>query len=256
MNMKKVTFSVFTAVLLMVSVLSVYGQEMNPEAAKLYNAGNEKLKAGNYGAAITHYEDALKIQTDYRILYQKGMAQRKSGKLQEAKNSFEECIKLKSDFDGSYNALGGVLFSMGSLNEAISNFEKVLQISTNNSTKNTVKKNLAKAYAKLGTNEISSGNSSKAIEYLTKSVGYDNYDAAYLSLAKLYSETGNYDKSLTACESAMKYRSSISKGGPYYYMGIAYKFKGDTQKAKEMFNNAKVDPQYRKTAEYELTLLQ
>ena len=254
--MKKVTFSLVTAVLLMVSVLSVYGQEMNPEAAKLYNAGNENLKAGNYGAAITHYEDALKIQTDYRILYQKGMAQRKSGKLQEAKNSFEECIKLKSDFDGSYNALGGVLFSMGNLNEAISNFEKVLQISTNNSTKNTVKKNLAKAYAKLGTNEISGGNSSKAIEYLTKSVGYDNYDAAYLSLAKLYSETGNYDKSLTACESAMKYRSSISKGGPYYYMGIAFKFKGDTQKAKEMFNNAKVDPQYRKTAEYELTLLQ
>lgn len=54
----------------------------------------------------------------------------------------------------------------------------------------------------------------------------------------------------------MKYRSTISKGGSYYYMGVAYKFKGDTQKAKEMFNNAKVDPQYKKTAEYELSLLQ
>ena len=254
--MKKVSFSALTIILFVVSVLALHAQDMNPEAAKLYNAGNEKLKAGNYDAAITSYNDALKIQQDYRIYYQKGIAQKKAAKLEDAKNSFEAGIKLKSDFDGSYNALGGVLFSMGKLSEAIANFEKVLQISTNGSVKNTVKKNMAKAYAKLGTNEISNGNSSKAIEYLTKSVGYDNYDAAYLSLAKLYSETGNYDKSLTASESAMKYRSSISKGGPYYYMGIAYKFKGDTQKAKEMFNNAKVDPQYKKTAEYELTLLQ
>ena len=254
--MKRIFFLAAATLLLMVSVVSVHAQEMNPEAAKLYNAGNEKLKAGNYGAAITNYEEALKIQTDYRILYQKGMALRKSGKLQEAKNSFEECIKVKSDFDGSYNALGGVLFSMGNLDEAIANFEKVLYISKSNSTKNTVKKNLAKAYAKLGANEITSGNSTKAIEYLTKSVGYDNYDAAYLSLAKLYSETGDYDKSLAACENAMKYRSSISKGGPYYYMGVAYKFKGNTQKAKEMFINAKTDNQYKKTAEYELSILQ
>lgn len=254
--MKKASFSSLIVFLVGVLVFSVVAQDMNPEAAKLYNAGNEKLKAGNYGAAIMNYDDALKIQKDYRILYQKGISQRKAGKLQDAKTTFEECIKLKSDFDGSFNALGGVLFSMGNLSEAISNFEKVLQISTSSSTKSTVKKNLAKAYAKLGTSEISNGNSAKAIENLSKAVEFDNYDAAYLSLAKLYSETGNYDKSISASESAMKYRSTISKGGPYYYMGVAYKFKGDLQKAKEMFNNAKVDPQYRKTAEYELSILQ
>jgi tetratricopeptide (TPR) repeat protein len=254
--MKKIAFAAVSVCIFLVCSFSLNAQEMNPDAAKSYNAGNEKLKAGNYTAAITHYDEALKIQKDYRIYYQKGISQRKAGKLADAKATFEECIKLKGDFDGSYNALGGVLFSMGNLNEAIANFEKVLQISTNNSTKNTVKKNLAKAYAKLGTNEMTSGNSNKAIEFLTKSVELDNYDAAYLSLAKLYSETGNYEKSLSASESAMKYRSSISRGGPYYYMGIAYKYKGDTQKAKEMFNNAKADPQYKKTAEYELSILQ
>lgn len=254
--MKKASIISLTVFIFLVSTLLVYAQEMDNEAAKLYNEGNERLKAGNYGVAITKYDEALKIKKDYRILYQKGISLRKTGKLNDAKATFEECIKLKSDFDGSYNALGGVLFSMGSLNEAVANFEKVLQISTSNNTKNTVKKNLAKAYAKMGTNEISNGNSNKAIEYLNKSVEFDNYDAAYLSLAKLYSETGSYDKSLSASESAMKYRSSISKGGPYYYMGIAYKFKGDTQKAKEMFNNAKADPQYKRTAEYELSVMQ
>jgi tetratricopeptide (TPR) repeat protein len=253
--MKKVAFLILVF-LFLISIISIRAQEMNPEAAKLYNAGNEKLKAGNYDAAITNYNEALKVQQDYRIYYQKGIAQKKSGKLEDSKATFESCINLKPDYEGSYNALGGVLFSMGKLPEAITNFEKVLQLSTNNSVKTTVKKNMSKAYAKMGTNEISSGNSKKAIEYLTKSVEYDNYDAAYLSLAKLYSETGDYDKSIAAAESAMKYRSTISKGGAYYYMGLAYKFKGDTQKAKEMFNNAKVDAQYKKTAEYELSILQ
>ena len=109
-------------------MISVHAQEMNPEAAKLYNAGNEKLKAGNYGAAITNYEEALKNSTDYRIYYQKGIALEKAGKLEDAKNTFEACIKVKSDYEGSYNALGGVLFSMGNLQGAITNFEKVLQI--------------------------------------------------------------------------------------------------------------------------------
>lgn len=253
--MKKIFLPAMTVIIFIVSLLSVNAQVMNPEVAKLYNAGNEKLKAGNYGAAITNYDEALKSQQDYRIYYQKGIAQKKAGKLEDAKNTFETCIRIKSDYEGSYNALGGVLFSMGNLQGAITNFEKVLQLTTSSSIKNTVKKNLAKAYAKLGTNEISNGNSTKAIEYLTKAVEFDNYDAAYLSLAKLYSETGNYDKAITASENAMKYRSSISKGGPYYYMGIAYKLKGDTQKAKDMFSNAKVDPQYKKTAEYELSLL-
>jgi hypothetical protein len=38
-------------------------------------------------------------------------------------------------------------------------------------------------------------------------------------------------------------------------MGVSYKGKGNTEKAKEMFNKAKTDATYKKTAEYELTLL-
>ena len=38
-------------------------------------------------------------------------------------------------------------------------------------------------------------------------------------------------------------------------MGVAYKGKGETQKAKEMFEKAKSDAAYKKTAEYELSLI-
>jgi len=108
----------------------------------------------------------------------------------------------------------------------------------------------------MGNEAVSNGNQEKAVTYLAKSVEMNNYDAAYLSLAKLYSELGEYDKTIDAAGKALKYRNGISKGGPYYYMGVAYKNKGDNTKAKEMFNQAKNDPTYKKLVEYELSLLQ
>ena len=228
---------------------------MNTEAAKLYNEANDMLKAGNYNGAISNYEKALSIEKDYRIYYQKGIAQKKANNLEGSKTSFEECLKLKNDFEAGYNALGGVYFSMGDYTKAINNFEKVLTLSSNASVQKKVKKNLSLAYAKLGNEEISNGNSQKAIENLNKAVEYEKYDAAYLSLAKLYSEMGEWDKSITAAENALKNKSKITSGGPYFYMGVSFKGKGETQKAKEMFEKAKGDVTYRKTAEYELSLI-
>jgi tetratricopeptide (TPR) repeat protein len=233
----------------------LYSQDMNPEAGKLYNEGNSFLKAGNYTSAISSYDKALAIEKDYRTYYQKGVAQKKANDLAGAKLSLEECLKLKSDFEAAYNALGGVYFSMANYTEAIKNFDKVLSITKDSSVKKKVKKNISLAYAKLGNQEITNGNSQKAIEYLTKAVENDNYDAAYLSLAKLYSEMSDWDKSIAASENALKYRSKITTGGPNYYLGIAYKGKGDLTKAKEMFEKALSDATYKKTAEYELSLL-
>ncbi|PIW69443.1 MAG: hypothetical protein COW08_07080 [Ignavibacteriales bacterium CG12_big_fil_rev_8_21_14_0_65_30_8] len=235
--------------------ISVLAQEMNPEAGKLYNDGNRMLKAGNYSGAITNYENALKINKDYRIYYQKGVALKKSRNFSEAKSSFEMCKKLKPDFEAVYNALGGIEFALGNYDEAASNFEHVLEISKNNKVKMQVKRNLSLAYTKLGERLFSKGRVNDAISYLNKAVENKNYDAAYLILAKIHNELGNWDKSLDAAQMALKYRKSIGSGGPYFYMGVAYKNEGNVEKAKKMFQLASRDASYRKTANYELTLL-
>jgi len=246
---------VFPVLLFFTFTFVSLAQEMNPDAGKLYNEGNSLLKAGNYNGAISNYEKALAIEKDYRIYYQKGVAQKKTNNLEGSKASLEECIKLKSDFEAGYNALGGVFFSMGNYQEAINKFEKVLTLTNNASVTKKVKKNLSLAYTKLGNEAVSNGNSQKGVEYLNKAVANDNYDAAYLSLAKLYSELEEWDKSISASENALKYKSKITIGGPYFYMGVSYKGKGDTSKATEMFDKAKQDPTYKKTADYELSLL-
>jgi tetratricopeptide (TPR) repeat protein len=232
-----------------------FAQDMSPEAGTLYNAGNKLLKEGNYSGAIENYNNALTIEKDYRIFYQRGVAQKKTRNLEDAKSSFEECLKLNKDFYGGYNALGGVYFQMGNYTEAINNFEKVLELTDKANIQKKVKKNLSLAYSKLGNQALTDGNANKGIDYLTKAVEYNNYDAAYLSLAKIYSELGEWEKSIAASDDALKYRSKISKGGPYFYMGVSYKGKGENDKAKEMFNKAKGDATYKKTAEYELSLL-
>ena len=245
----------YCLLLLLFLANTAISQEMKPEAGKLYNAGNKLLKSGDYMGAVAEYDKALAIDKDYRTYYQKGMALKKANKYEDAKDAFEDCLKVNSTFDAAYNALGGVYFSLGKYQEAANNFEKVIEISQNNSVKKMVQTNLALAYTKLGTIAISDGNSTKAIEFLLRAVKNSNYDAAYLALAKIYSETGDYDRSIDAAENALKYRKSITKGGPYYYMGVAYKFKGNLEKAKEMFTQARQDATYRKTADYELTAL-
>ena len=253
--MRKLSSVSYCLLFLLIFASTQFAQDMKPEAAKLYNSGNKMLKSGNYNGAVDDYNKALTIEKDFRIYYQKGIALKNSRKLQDAKDSFENCLKMKSDFEAAYNALGGVYFSMGNYELAAKNFEKILEITKNNSYKAKVKTNLALAYTKLGTSAMNDGNSAKAIDYLKKAVSNSDYDAAYLALAKIYSEVGNYDACLSAAQNALKYRKSIGSGGPYYYMGVAYKNKGNVSKAKEMFTHAKKDATYRKTAEYELTAL-
>lgn len=230
-------------------------QEMKPEAGKHFNEGNEKLKAGDFQGAITSYDHALQVDQDYRIYYQKGIALKKLGKNQESVPVLQEVIKLNPKFDGAYNALGGSFFSLGQMEEAIKNFEKVVEVSSNATVKNKAKEYLARSYAKLGRDQLSNGDAGAAIVTLNKAVQLFNYDAAYLTLAQAYYENGEYDKSIAASENALKYRNTISKGGPYYYMGVAYKMKGNMTKAKDNFNLAKADVSYKKIAEYELGLI-
>ncbi len=252
----KMRFSTTAGLILAVLFsVSVFAQDMKPEAGKLYNAGNRMLKAGNYTGAITNYDKALKINEDYRIYYQRGVALKKSHKYIDAKNSFELCEKLKHNFSPVYNALGGVEFALKNYEAAAQNFEQVLKTSKKNSVKNKVKRNLSLAYTKLGERAFTKGRTKTALNYLTKAVNNKNYDAAYLILAKIYNALGNWNKSLNAAQKALKYRSRISRGGPYFYMGVAYKNEGKIVKAKKMFRLARKDASYRKTANYELTLL-
>lgn len=225
---------------------------MDSKAAELYNKGNDYMKDGDFDAAVKSYSESLNIDKDYRTYYQLGVALKKADKLSEAKEAFANSIKVNPNFDLAYNGLGGVNFQLGEMDEAIQNFQMFEQKTSKENLKKMARELIGRSYAKKGSEALSKGNSDDAIDFLNKSVQIFNFDAAYLNLAKAYVEAGQNDKAIEAAGNALKYRESISKGGPYYYMGLAYKNKGDNSKAAENFKLSTSDANYKKVAEHEL----
>ncbi len=235
------------------TISTLIAQDMAPDAAKLYNEGNQKMKEGNFSAAIQLYDQALKIQKDYRIHYQKGLAHRKMNQLDQAFNEFTEALKLKPDFDLVYNALGTLEFTRGNYESSINNFLKTLELTKNNQLKGQVMKNISLSYIKLADIQLKNAEYNKAIENLNKAIQNDEKnDAAYLALAKAYVESGKYEEAITAADNALKYRQKIPKGGIHYYKGLALKNLGKMNEAKTAFEEGKKDPTYRAVCDYEL----
>jgi tetratricopeptide (TPR) repeat protein len=232
---------------------SIFAQDMNPDAAKLYNEGNQKMKEGNFSAAIQLYDKALKIQNDYRILYQKGIAHRKMNQLDQAYNELIEVAKLKPDFDLVYNALGTLEYTRGNYQESVNHFLKTLELTKNTQLKSQVQKNISLSYLKLSDAQLKNAEYDKAIENLKKSVQYDDKnDAAYLALARAYVEIGKYEEAIKAADDALKFRKKIPLGGIYYYKGLALKNLGKLNEAQVAFQEGKKDPTYKAVCDYEL----
>ncbi|MCF8267679.1 MAG: hypothetical protein K9I69_06320 [Ignavibacteriales bacterium] len=242
-------------VLFAASMANAQKLEENAEAGKSYNEGNKLRNQGNYAGAVEKYDEALKSSKDYRIYYQKGVTLKSLNKYEDAEKTLLECAKQKPDFDLVYNALGSTYYADNKFLEAVENFKKFGELTKKKDLKKKADENISRSYAKLGLNAKNDGNYEKSIEYLSEAVKFMDYDAAYLALAQVYIESGKYDQGLEAADKAINYRKSISKGGPYYFKGLAFKNKNDKTKAIENFELAKADPQYKATSEYELKLL-
>ena len=86
----KVLSGLFLALLITVSAM---GQDMKPDAGKLYNDGNQKLKAGNYTGAVESYDQALAIEKDYRIY--SWLKLLKNGSLRMERNCWTSLLKKR-----------------------------------------------------------------------------------------------------------------------------------------------------------------
>ena len=255
--MKKLVSIVFV---LLISVGAVLAQnaEMSNDAKKLYNEGNKLLKSGDYNGALAKYDEALKIDEDYRLYYQKSIALKKLRKYNDAEVVLKKCIELNPDFPNAYNGLGTTYYALKKYQLAVDNFEKFAEKTTNKKLKKKAKKYISIAYTKLAEEVKKQHKKQEAVEYLKKAVEAYNYDAAYLLLAELYNDLGEYQKALEAADNALKYRgkkSKISKGAIYYYKGLALKGLKKKEEAKKAFKLALKDRQYKQNAKYELDLI-
>lgn len=241
----------FAATLLFLAGLTAFAQQSN-EAKKLFNEGNAKLKAGDFGGAIEKYDAALDIEKHQYFYYQRGLAQKNANKVDESIQSFEHAIKIDPKFAAAYNALGGAYFNKDNFEKAIEYYGKALK---ENPTLGPSKKGLAAALTAHALDLIGKGESQRAIEAAKQAIENDpKFAKAHIALAQAYNKEGKYTEAAAAAQDAVKY-GKAPNGAAYFELGLAYRNAGKMEDAKKAFLNAKKDGTYARNAQYELDQL-
>jgi protein O-mannosyl-transferase len=102
----------------------------NPDAWVAQNyLGSVLSRAGRIHEAIVHYEQALRINTEYVDAHNNlGNALLQTGEIQDAMRQYEQALRIKPDSAVAHYNLGVALSQVGNLQSAIVHFEQAVQI--------------------------------------------------------------------------------------------------------------------------------
>ena len=170
----------------------------------------------------------------------------KLGSLDSAIYFYKEAVKINSNYDKAHFALGKAYLSSALYDKAEVSF------------KNAISANLsyAKAYENLGSIYTIKGEHSTAIINYKLAVQYD--EKSFQALSKMASSY-NYLKEFSNAKIAAIESIDIKpkrNAFAYFELGVAEKGMGNIVAAKSAFEKASKDKKYRKSAKYELTLIE
>ena len=109
---------------------------LRPDSAELEgNLGGALLQAGKFEEAIRHDERALRLMNDsdmtrfgFAACYNLGNALREVGRQSDAAQQYERAIRIRPDFVKAHISLGVEYERLGCRQEAIAQYEQVLQM--------------------------------------------------------------------------------------------------------------------------------
>jgi tetratricopeptide (TPR) repeat protein len=176
-----------------------------------YNLGNEFLEKGSPREAMTQYQEALQIKSDYApALINLGSALLQIDRADEAISHLQRALQINPAISAAYNNLGNAFEQKGSWTEAISHFQRALQLDPKD---RWVGNNLAWLLATCP--EASLRNGKKAVDLATQVgelAGGD--DPLFLrTLAAAYAEAGRFPKAVETAQLALFLAEAQSKTG-------------------------------------------
>ena len=89
--------------------------------------------------ALECYEKTIQINPKNEdAIFNKGLIKAEQNKLEEAKDCFKEVVKINNNYAYGYYALAMAYEAEGMLKDALSNYEKFLSLSTEESVNNSI----------------------------------------------------------------------------------------------------------------------
>lgn len=181
--------------------------------------GQKAMSSKEYDKAIPNLSSALEMEFDDQMAFMLGYAYFKTDDFENAVAQFDTVIALTPDNDKALLLRASCYQKLDKKGEAVTDLEKVLELTTDEADKSKYTKQIAAIYTSEGVNAYKAGKNQDAIDNFSKALEYEQ------------------------------------SGAPYYYLGMAYKNLGNTSLAKQNFQTAVKYPKYKANAEYELEMM-
>ncbi|MCL1826914.1 MAG: tetratricopeptide repeat protein [Candidatus Cloacimonetes bacterium] len=192
--------------------------------------GNEFFKKGDFEAAITDFDHAIKIDPLNAVAhFLRGNTYHEKGEYDKAIEDYCEAIKLELTYANIYNYRGLAYIENGDYEKAIADFSQAIKANPNRVYSSTEK-------------DKKKGASDKAILDSHFATRKDiNNTSAYFNRANAYSKKGDYDKAIAEYTQVIKINPNYFAA--YINRGLAFDKKGDYDKAVADFILAlRIDP--------------
>lgn len=157
-------------------------QEINPEAAVLYNQTIAAFKANKADSAVIYIDKAIAIQKNPLFFQLKGKVLLSQKKLNDALAAFDEALKLKADDKETLELKqnvevdiqiqkGDALLKEHKYDEAIDEYKKALEMNKNDMKQETIKNRLVACYQNKAAVKAKAGDYEGAVKVYDEAKG-------------------------------------------------------------------------------------
>ena len=200
----------------------------------------------DYESAKNTLLSSLKIDpSQSQSLKMLGDIYKKERNYEESINSYKKAIRVAPKYHKAHYSLAVVLDISGDPENAKKSLEETLKIEPS----------YFKAHETLGIINMKLGDNDSAIENFlnTISISKKSYKANYL-LAEIHISKEDYSTAKSYAKDALDIKKNCAPA--FYYLGLAEKNLGNIAAAKDAFESAKRDRDWRASANYELELIE
>ncbi len=186
--------------------------EETDEAEKLYNAGWQKVFAGEWTEALDYFQLIIQQKPSHEgAHFGIGYVYYKLGLYEEAIEAYKQAIRIKPDYTEAHYYLGLAYVGLGRYQEATEAYKQAIR----------TEPDYAEAYSGLGLAYAGLDRYQEAIEACKKAIKIKlDCAEAHFGLGVTYHKLGRYQDAIEACKEAIRIKPDFAEA--HYYFGLNY----------------------------------